>query len=203
MMPHQRSVCEQSAAVLPVVTSHAVVAADASGVIVFWDAGARHIHGFTAGQVVGERNVSDLFGPPLDAVAGRRDLLGRMSGLAPAPAVWAGEVECRHASGTWFTADVVVSPFRPCDGAPPGVALVCRPVQPQVPPRPPAQAGLTGAGPAPPTPSANAFGSEVLSKLGHELRSPLAAIIGLTGILLMRLAAADSACSLMFPWSRW
>jgi signal transduction histidine kinase len=52
-----------------------------------------------------------------------------------------------------------------------------------------------GAGPGPPAAPADAFGAEVLSKLGHELRSPLAAIIGLTRILLMRLAAgqADAA----------
>jgi two-component sensor histidine kinase len=195
MMAHQSTVCDQSPAALPVARSHAVVAADASGVIVFWDAGARHLHGFTAGQVVGEMNVGDLFGPPLDGVPGLRDLLGRMSGLAPAPDVWAGEVECRHVSGNWFTADVVISPFRPRDGAPPGVALVCRPVLAQLPSMPPAQAPRTGAGPGPPAPSANAFGAEVLSKLGHELRSPLAAIIGLTRILLMRLAAgqADAA----------
>jgi anti-sigma regulatory factor (Ser/Thr protein kinase) len=195
MMAHQSAVCEQSPAVRPVATSHAVVAADAGGVIVFWDAGARHIHGFTAGQVVGERNVGDLFGPPLDGVTGLRHLAGRMAGLAPAPAMWAGEVECRHASGNWFTADVVITPFRPRDGAPPGVVLVCRPVPAQVPSTPPAQAALTGAGPEPPAPPADAFGAEVLSKLGHELRSPLAAIIGLTRILLMRLAAgqADAA----------
>ena len=194
-MAHQSTVREQSPAVLPVVTSHAVVAADAGGVIVFWDAGARHIHGFTAGQVVGERNVGDLFGPPLDGVTGLRDLLGWMSGLAPAPAVWAGEVGCRHVSGNWFTADVVITPFRPYDGAPPGVVLVCRPVTTQMPSTHPAQAALTGAGPGPPAPSADAFGAEVLSKLGHELRSPLAAIIGLTRILLMRLAGgqADAA----------
>jgi signal transduction histidine kinase len=48
---------------------------------------------------------------------------------------------------------------------------------------------------SPAAPAADAFGAEVLSKLGHELRSPLAAIIGLTRILLLRLAAgqADAA----------
>ena len=72
---------------------------------------------------------------------------------------------------------------------------MCKPVPAQVPSTPPAQAALTGAGPEPPAPSANAFGTEVLSKLGHELRSPLATIIGLTRILLMRLATgqADTA----------
>ena len=46
-----------------------------------------------------------------------------------------------------------------------------------------------------PGPAAGWFGAEVLSKLGHELRSPLAAIIGLTKVMLMRLAAgtADAA----------
>src|ERR1017187_2430132 len=123
MMAQQRTVCEQSSRVLPAVTAHAVVAADAGGVIVFWDAGAQHMYGLAAGQVVGERNVGDLFGPPLDGVTGLRDLLGQLLALAPAPAVWAGEVECRHASGNWFTADVVITPFRPRNGAPPGVAL--------------------------------------------------------------------------------
>jgi nitrogen fixation/metabolism regulation signal transduction histidine kinase len=195
MMAQQRTVCEQSSRVLPAVTAHAVVAADAGGVIVFWDAGAQHMYGLAAGQVVGERNVGDLFGPPLDGVTGLRDLLGQLLALAPAPAVWAGEVECRHASGNWFTADVVITPFRPRNGAPPGVALVCRPVPAQVPSTHPTQAALTSAGPGPPAPSADAFGAQVLSKLGHELRSPLAAIIGLTRILLMRLAAgqADAA----------
>jgi signal transduction histidine kinase len=53
-------------------------------------------------------------------------------------------------------------------------------------------AALAGAGPLPPVPTADAFGAEVLSKLSHELRSPLAAIIGLTRILLMRLAAGQA-----------
>jgi len=46
-----------------------------------------------------------------------------------------------------------------------------------------------------PGPAAGSFGAEVLSKLGHELRSPLAAIIGLTKVMLMRLSAgtADAA----------
>ena len=49
-----------------------------------------------------------------------------------------------------------------------------------------AQPGLPGL----PGPAAGWFGAEVLSKLGHELRSPLAAIIGLTKVMLMRLARA-------------
>jgi signal transduction histidine kinase len=47
-------------------------------------------------------------------------------------------------------------------------------------------------GPGPPARPAGSFGPEVLSKLGHELRSPLAAVIGLTRILLMRLAAGQT-----------
>jgi signal transduction histidine kinase len=47
---------------------------------------------------------------------------------------------------------------------------------------------LTGAAPEAPAEPSGAFEAEVLSKLGHELRSPLAAVIGLTRILLMRLA---------------
>jgi signal transduction histidine kinase len=51
------------------------------------------------------------------------------------------------------------------------------------------QAVLTRAAPVALAKPSNAFEADVLSKLGHELRSPLAAVIGLTRILLMRLAA--------------
>ena len=184
LLRHGHAFEQQPVGVPPPRTPYAVVAADASGMIIF----------------VGEKNVGNLFGWPLDNISALSDLLGQMPALTPAPAVWAGEVECRHASGNWLTADVVVTPFHPRDRASAGVTLVCRPVTVQM---PAAQAGPTGVGPGPSAMSAGSFGPEVLSKLGHELRSPLAAIIGLTGILLMRLAAADSACSLMFPWSRW
>jgi signal transduction histidine kinase len=43
---------------------------------------------------------------------------------------------------------------------------------------------------APPAPGA--FDAEVLSKLGHELRSPLAGIIGLARVLLMRISAGTA-----------
>jgi signal transduction histidine kinase len=57
------------------------------------------------------------------------------------------------------------------------------------------QAAPGGAGPGPSAPAADALGAEVLSKLSHELRSPLAGVIGLTRVMLMRLAAgpADAA----------
>jgi len=42
-------------------------------------------------------------------------------------------------------------------------------------------------------PSTAAPGADVLSKLGHELRSPLTGIIGLTKILLTQLGVADPA----------
>jgi len=195
ILVHQGTAGEQQPPWAPrQMRPHAVVATDASGVIVFWDDGARRMHGFTAGQVVGARNAGDLYGPPLDGAAGLRDLLGRLAAMAPAPAVWAGQVDCRHASGNWFTADVVITPFRPGDGAPAGVTLACRPV-PTQPPAQPGQTALPGAGPGAPAPVAGGFGAEVFSKLGHELRSPLAGIIGLTRVLLMRLAAgqADAA----------
>ncbi len=172
MLVPDRTACEQRPNVPRPLATHAVVVADASGTIVFWDDGARQLHGFPAGQVVGARSVGDLFGPPLDGVNGVRDLLGRPRAPAPAPAVWTGEVECRHASGHWFTADVVATPFHPGDGAPAGVTLICRPAR-----------------------SADPFGAKMWSKLSHELRSPLAGIIGLTRILLIRLDAgqADAA----------
>ncbi len=172
MLVPSRTAAEQPPGVARPGPAHAVVAADASGMIVSWDDAAWQLYGLAAGQVVGVRNVGDLFGPPLDGVPAMRDLLGQLRELAPAPAVWAGEVECRHASGHWFTADVVVTPFHSRDGASAGLALTCRPAR-----------------------TADAFGAQVWSKLSHELRSPLAGIIGLTRILLLRLDAgqADAA----------
>ena len=46
-----------------------------------------------------------------------------------------------------------------------------------------------GQPPATPRTAPDALGVSVLSKLGHELRSPLSGIIGLTKVLLMRLEA--------------
>jgi signal transduction histidine kinase len=45
---------------------------------------------------------------------------------------------------------------------------------------------------ASPAPDTDGFGADVLSKLGHELRSPLAAIIGLTRVLLIRINAGQA-----------
>jgi signal transduction histidine kinase len=80
-------------------------------------------------------------------------------------------------------------------GAPASVVLIRPPVSTQ-----PAGAGLWPAAPDPPAPDRPApdtggFGADVLSKLGHELRSPLASIIGMTRVLLMTINAgrADSA----------
>ena len=54
------------------------------------------------------------------------------------------------------------------------------------------QAVLTIAAPEAAAELSGAFEAQVLSKLGHELRSPLAAVIGLTRISLMRLAAGQA-----------
>jgi signal transduction histidine kinase len=169
MLVHHKTGREQPPAGPQQMPAHAVVAADADGMIVFWDDGARQIHGLAAGQVVGARKLGDLFGSPLDGANGARDLLGRLSALMPAPAVWAGAVECLHASGHWFTADVVITPFRPDDRSPAGITLVSRPA-----------------------PAAAAFEAAVMSKLSHELRSPLASIIGLTGVMRARLEAGQA-----------
>jgi signal transduction histidine kinase len=45
---------------------------------------------------------------------------------------------------------------------------------------------------ASPTLDTDGFSADVLSKLGHELRSPLAAIIGLTRVLLIRINAGQA-----------
>ncbi len=69
--------------------------------------------------------------------------------------------------------------------------------------QPPRVAGLAplGGTPAPPPPGlplvaaappADAFGADAWSKLSHELRSPLASIIGLTRVLLMRMNAGTA-----------
>ena len=52
-------------------------------------------------------------------------------------------------------------------------------------------------GPAALNPSApdTGFGADVLSNLGHELRSPLASIIGLTRVLLMKINAGQADIS--------
>ena len=59
----------------------------------------------------------------------------------------------------------------------------------------PAQVMHQGAQPGLPGPTAGALSASLLSKLSHELRSPLASIVGLTKVMLMRLAAgtADAA----------
>ena len=89
------------------------------------------------------------------------------------------------------------------------VALIRPPVSTQPDLAPPGQAppGQAAPGPAAPVhaahpkamslpadagPDADGFGADVLSKLSHELRSPLAAIIGLTRVLLIRINAGQA-----------
>lgn len=85
------------------------------------------------------------------------------------------------------------------DASAPDSAALIRPLTPGQPvSAPPAQAAHPEAMTVPadtPALDTEVFGADVLSKLGHELRSPLAAIIGLTRVLLMRINAgqADTA----------
>jgi signal transduction histidine kinase len=83
-------------------------------------------------------------------------------------------------------------------GVPDSVVLIRPSVRAQPALATPAQAAHPDTGPLPaasPAVDTDGFGADVLSKLGHELRSPLASIIGLTRVLLMRIhaAQADSA----------
>jgi signal transduction histidine kinase len=59
----------------------------------------------------------------------------------------------------------------------------------------PAQAMHHGAERGPPAPTAGALSADLLPRLSHELRSPLASILGLTKVMLIRLGAgtADAA----------
>ncbi len=169
-----------------VAHGYAVLATDAWGAVLAWNDGAHRVHGYSAHEVVGRLTVAALFGDPLSVAGGRQSIADRLPGLAAFPAVWCGQLACRHADGTWFTADAVATPHGNGESQP-GVVLCYKPA-PVV-----AEPIRSALDPDPPRPSGPDV--EVLGKLGHELRSPLTGVIGLTGILLRTVAAgrADPA----------
>jgi nitrogen-specific signal transduction histidine kinase len=168
-----------TADIMRAVTAPAIVALDADGEIVYCNDTARRLHGRTSGPDTGTWPASDLYGSPFTGsgpVAPIGPLLHRLS----AGGTWTGLVECRQASDDTVVAEMTVSRRRSTgDDARTGFVLVYQPDSPPAASQPAASQ---------PAPGAALPGGPLLSLLGHELRSPLTAVIGLTRMLLRRLS---------------
>jgi two-component sensor histidine kinase len=167
-----------TADIMRAVTAQAVVALDADGEIVCCNDTALRLHGRTSGQAAATGPSAGLYGPPLNG-SGPDAPIGPLLRRLSAGGTWTGQVACRHASGSTVTADMAVTRRHPAAGdAPAGFILVYQP------------SSALGASPpaADQQPVTVLPSAPLLSMLGHELRSPLTAIIGLARMLLRRLS---------------
>lgn len=153
------------------VTDLALVALDLRGQILTWNAGAQHLTGYTADEMLG-RSFSACY-PPADAATGKpqQDLddaerSGRLE-----------EDTWRVArNGSWFRARVVITALRSADGRTTGFAEVTRPLAETMAPE-----------------AAHALRSreDALAVVAHDLRNPVHAIMAAASMLALQ--APDDA----------
>ena len=103
-----------------VAADHAVIATDAHGNVVFWDAGAEQLYGWSGDEVIG-RSILEI--TPAELSRAQADEI--MARLA-AGRSWSGEFTVRARDGRRFEASVVDIPVRSDDGAVLGIVGISR-----------------------------------------------------------------------------
>jgi PAS domain S-box-containing protein len=162
----------------------AIVAKTLDGTIIAWNAGAERLYGYTATEVVG-RNISIVV--PLDRSGELADLLNRLSN---GERIDHFDTKRVTKGGVAVDVSVTISPIRNHAGVIVGASTVARDVTELNAARRALvesenRAALT-ASQAKADESINRAKSEVVSLVSHELRSPLASIVGFTELLFTR-----------------
>jgi PAS domain S-box-containing protein len=107
--------------IVDAVEDYAILMLDAAGNVTTWNAGARRMKGYSAEEILG-RHFS-VFYPPDDIAAGKPD---RELALAAADGRLEDEGWRVSQDGTWFWANVVITPLRGPDGTLLGYTKVTR-----------------------------------------------------------------------------
>jgi PAS domain S-box-containing protein len=87
-------------------TEYSIIGIDREGMIVLWNAGARHVYGFEPEEVIGRVTSAILHAPGEAAGPRPRELLD----AATRDGIWKGTIERVRKSGECFTASVVITP---------------------------------------------------------------------------------------------
>ena len=118
---HEAETASRLAAIVE-SSADAILGKTLDGVITSWNAGAEHIYGYTAGEIVG-RNVSELIPP--DRTGELEPILAR---LRRGERVEPFETRRRRKDGRIFDVSVCISPIRDSAGAVVGASTVARDV---------------------------------------------------------------------------
>ncbi len=151
--------------ILEASTEHAIVGEDADGTIVLWNHGARRLYGREPEEVLGSPAAGVLHRPE-DV---RDGLPSRMREAARRAGRWEGVVAVERGAGPPVRTRVVVTPRRDGAGRVTGFLLISR----------------DAAGELPLPEAADQARNRLLAGMSHELRNPLQAILGFTGLLLI------------------
>ena len=154
------------AGILESSTEYAMIATDEHGAIVLWNEGARRLYGHALADVAGLPWTFLHSGANVDAA-----LRLAIRNGASRDGRWSGTVEHVRKDGSRFTARLVATARRDATG----LLLVAHDVTDEL----GVAAELEDAGRA---------NERLLAGVGHDLRSPLNAILGFTGMLLMELS---------------
>lgn len=158
------------------VTDYAIVGLDTEGCVVSWNTGAERIMGYHAEEIIGEH--FSRFSPAEDVGAGKPQ---RELALVASKGRYEDENWRVRKDGSLFWADVVFTAIRDHADNLRGFAALTRDLTE----RRRIEASLTDAKSV--AEKANLAKSEFLSRMSHELRSPLNAILGFA-----QLMASDS-----------
>jgi len=164
------------------VRDYAIFMLDPGGYITTWNAGAEHIKGYTAAEVIGKH--FSIFYTPEDLESGKP---ARELEIATRTGVYEEEGWRVRKDGSRIWANVVITALIKPDGSLAGFGKVTRDLTER---RAAQERAIEAARKAAASEEANRTKSQFLASMSHELRTPLNAIGGYTELLTMGVRGA-------------
>jgi PAS domain S-box-containing protein len=156
--------------ILKCSTEHSIISKNLNGRIVLWNEGARRLYGYDPSEVVGKAH-SSILHTPEDVAAGSP---AKILAAALNEGKWEGVVDCVRKDGSRFTAHMAITPRHDAQGQVLGYLLISKDISDEI--------GLSKE-----LEQAGQARDRFFASMSHEMRTPLSAIIGFTGTLLMQL----------------